>query len=108
MKNFKKLVLALLIASPFMLLAAGDEMRPALSECGVKCWFAPDTDAGDENGIRVNYILDSEGKPSIVSVFSNDQASTDLIRIMMKDLGMYPLTRQEPDLNFSFYYDHIR
>lgn len=109
MKKIKTTIITAALILPTLAFSAWDACRPPMEPCGPQLIGDTRAEISDDKIVDVDYILDTDGIPYIVSVHSEDPQATRLIRSMMKDLGLYPFTgNDDPSLNISFYYDHIR
>lgn len=107
--NFRHITVtaALLLAS--LALSAGDAAAadPGAFPREGYVFICPVT--GEEGDVRVEYLLDSSGRPYLVSVWSSDPAVTQLIR---QKLGLAPLPANASGagaaMGITLYYDSIK
>lgn len=107
--NLKHIIVTAVALMASLALHAGDAAtadKGALPREGYL--FAAPATAG-EGLVRVEYLLDSTGRPYLVSVWSSDVAVTQIIR---QKLGLAPLpanaTDAESTMGITLFYDSIK
>jgi len=109
MKLFKTTVLALLLTLPMIGMATDSAQPYSLSEevmleTGIQGHLSND----DEGPVHVEYLLDSEGRPYIISIWSSDEQITRMIRKMIGQETIISTESDDPSLAITFYYNNIR
>ena len=109
MKKLTTVTLALTMA--FSLPAwAGDAARPAPVNADLADELIASTaQAADvTSGVHVHYLLDSDGRPYIISIWSDDSDVTRMVRRMIGSTDQAWKIPEGEQLAITFYYDNIR
>jgi len=108
MRFFKITILTFLLAMPIWMMA-GDTGQPYMSrEVFLDMGMQTPPEMEDDAPVRVEYLLDSEGRPYIISIWSNDANITHMIRKMISTGTELENGGDDQSLAITFYYNNIR
>ncbi|MCP4123350.1 MAG: hypothetical protein GY751_16480 [Bacteroidetes bacterium] len=109
MRFFKITILTFLLTMPVWMMA-GDRSQPNLMSREVFLDMEMQTppEMEDDAPVRVEYLLDSEGRPYIISIWSNDANIMHMIRKMINTGTELENGGDDQSLAITFYYNNIR
>ena len=66
------------------------------------------TEMNDDLQVEIHYLLDSEGRPYVISIRSSDELVSRMILEMLGEADEVTTEMQDPSLAITFYYQNIR
>ena len=109
MNLIKTAVLLLLFVTPFFVTAA-DAAQPETPsrELNLEVESPLYANMLTDGPVQVEYFLDSDGRPYIISIWSNDENITRMIRNMIGDGSNSENVSDDHSLAITFYYNNIK